>query len=100
MRGQRDMKRVGRAEKQMEQREIMPPIPNQMTNKKSNHDQHGIERKKIRRESDEKVCFRNDDVSTARGHTHFFHLAAEQPRPNRVGEFMTEYVKPHWFGQQ
>ncbi len=29
----------------------------------------------------------------------FFDFAAEEPCPNRVGQFVAEDIKPHWLGQ-
>jgi len=100
MKGERDVKRIRRADAQMKPDEIAVPVPNKIAQSEHTHDQHHIQREKIWGERDDKICFGNDDVAAGRLHLHFFHLAAEQPRPQRVRQFMAEDVNPHRLGQQ
>jgi hypothetical protein len=97
---QRQMKRIRRADEQMEKNEIVSPVENQIPQRKNQNDDHGVDRKKIWRERDDKIRFGNDDVAAGRTDFHFFYLSAKQPSPKRVREFVAENVKPHRLGQQ
>ena len=47
-----------------------------------------------------KIGFGDDDMAAVGGDLEFFHLAAKQPGPQRVGQFVAEDVNPHRLGQQ
>ena len=48
--GERYVKRIGRADQQMEPHEEVLPVPDEMTNQEDQHDQHRVEWEKIGRQ--------------------------------------------------
>src|ERR1035437_9645658 len=100
MKRQREVKRIRRADAQMKPHEIAVPVPDEISQREHDDDQHDIQREKIRRERDDKIRFGNDNVAAFGRDLHLFDLPAEQPRPQHVCQFMAEDVNPHRLGQQ
>ena len=57
MNGQCDVKSIRRTDAQMKPHQVAVPVPDQISERKHADDQHDVEREKIRRERDEKICF-------------------------------------------
>ena len=65
--GQREVKSVGRAEQQMKPNEVRLPIPDKVANDEDRDDYRRVHGKEIRRERDEKIILRDDDVAALGG---------------------------------
>jgi hypothetical protein len=97
---QRHVKRIRRADAQMKPDKKAAPVPNQIAQREQADDDDRVSREKMRRERYEKIGFGNDNVAAGRRDLHFFDLPAEQPCPERVGQFVAEDINPHRLGQQ
>jgi hypothetical protein len=91
---------ISSAKAEVEPREIMLPIPNPMAQEKSEHDEDGVEREEIGRESDDKVITSDDDVAAFGGSFEFLYFAAKEPGPESVCEFVAEDVQEHGLGKE
>ncbi len=79
---QREVERIGRAEQQMEPRDVTGPVPDKIPDHKQQHQQHRVERKKIRRQRDDEVILRHDDVAAFGSCFELLYFAAEKPGPD------------------
>ena len=97
---QRDMKRIRRAEEQMKPDEITVPVPNQIAEREHPDDQRDINGKKYGASAMTKFVLETTTWPPFGSDLHPFDLAAEQPCPQRVRQFVAEHVNPHRLGQQ
>ena len=100
MTSQRHVKRIRRADQQVEPDDVPRPTPNQVSDQEDQDHHRDVQREKIRRKRDQKIVFAHDHVAASGSRLEFLHPPAEQPCPERVGQFMTEDVNPHRLWQQ
>ena len=98
--GERDVKGVGGAREEVKPDEVSTPVPKKMTEGECSDQERDIEREEIRSERDEKIGFRDHDVSAAGGGLEFFNPSAEEPGPDDMSQFMAHDINPHRFGEE
>src|SRR5689334_1008637 len=91
----RHVERVRRAEGEMKPDDVRRPVPYQMTDGIHHHDDGCVQRKEIRRQRNQEVGLADYYMSALRGSLDAFYLAAGEPGPESVRQFVADDVNPH-----
>jgi len=78
---------------------ILPEIPKEFNDDKASGYTNSVNWKKIGSESDHRIGLAHNYMTTFGCGFELLYFSTKHPRPNRVGELMTEDVNPHWFRQ-
>src|SRR5205823_4490557 len=79
--------------------QVTRPTPDPMSDHESQDHYRDVHREKIGRQRDEKIVFADHHVAAVGSSLEFSYPPAEQPGPERVGQFMSEDVNPHRLGK-